>query len=152
MESHENPPTPHNAPMLSHKTVVHKGPVKGGFFTHKGFSQGCIDSSPGCDPPIDYPAVGESAAGSGRCVCQAWGGHEWEGPRSACGWVKYAQLQAGMFADCHFHFNLLPSSPPDLEMELESLWGPRRGEMGLNADTPSTKATSGEGRARRGGV
>ncbi|KAF3834129.1 hypothetical protein F7725_025333 [Dissostichus mawsoni] len=32
-----------------------------------------IERSPGPDPPIDYLAVGERAAGSGRCVCQARG-------------------------------------------------------------------------------
>ncbi|KAF0024412.1 hypothetical protein F2P81_023214 [Scophthalmus maximus] len=39
---------------------------KGGSFTHKGFSQERIERGPGCDPPTDYLAVGESAAASGR--------------------------------------------------------------------------------------
>lgn len=70
--------------MLSHKTLSDKRQRKGGFFTHKGFSQERIEEvavggagAPAGDPPIDYPAVGESAAGSGRCVCRdvrRWGG------------------------------------------------------------------------------
>lgn len=59
--------------MLSHKTVLDNGQRKGAFSRIRGFSQGRIEESPGRDPPIDYLAVGESTAGSGRCVCRARG-------------------------------------------------------------------------------
>lgn len=77
--------------MLSHKTLLDKRQRKGGFFTHKGFSQERIEGSPGPDPPIDYLAVGESTAGSGRCVCRARGvarGAEWPGDHTEGGELR----------------------------------------------------------------
>lgn len=104
--------------MLSHKTVSDKRQRKGALSRIRGFLKSALRGAPAPDPPIDYLAVGESTAGSGRCVCQARGVAGW-GPRWPCrGWwtmENAAQLPAGMFADCHFHLTcsfFLPPHPP----------------------------------------
>lgn len=59
--------------MLSHKTVSDKRQRKGALSRIRGFLKSALRGAPAPDPPIDYLAVGESTAGSGRCVCQARG-------------------------------------------------------------------------------
>ena len=124
--------------MLSHKTVSDKRQRKGALSRIRGFLKSALRGAPAPDPPIDYLAVGESTAGSGRCVCQARGVAEagGGGPVTMQRVVNYGECCAAASRNvCRLSlpFNLLfffpplsspPSLPPNLETELPLVFSP----------------------------
>lgn len=152
--------------MESRKTVSDKRRRKGALSRIRGFLKSALRGGPAATrPQIIWLSVRARLRAAGACARRRGvkGGH---GHRAQGETVENAaQLPAGMFADCHFHLTcsfFLFSSPCQPPRTQRRSWSPRSPpllsshfqaeEMGLNGDTLSTKATSGEGRARPSAV